>query len=281
MVSNDLLFYVHLRLNEIFGSFKNEPFKNLESLWQHFKVFEFTEIMGQRGDSQLIDLLNNVRIAGINATDIELLQSKVIKPGSANYPIDALHIFAENSSSNEHNLKMLQSVDGNLHVVPAIDILPKNIPQQKVNEVLNRKQSETGGLAQSLQIKLNARVMLAVNIDLQDRLVNGQLGTIKHISTDKQGNVAKIYIKFDDSKAGAKKINLDPLAKRNSWVPIEKTEVDIRIKSTKLSSHVTKRTQFPLMLAWACTVHKVQGLSLSKIVLSFQLLKQKYICCIE
>ena len=146
-----------------------------------------------------------MRIADISSTDIGLLQSKVIKPGSANYPIDALHIFAENSSSNEHNPKMLQSVDGNLHVVPAIDILPKNIPEQKVNEVLNRKQSETGGLAQSLQIKLNARVMLTVNIDLQDRLVNGQLGTIKHISTDKQGNVAKIYIKFDDSKAGAKK----------------------------------------------------------------------------
>ena len=29
------------------------------------------------------------------------------------------------------------------------------------------------------------------------------------------------------------------------------------------------------MLAWGCTVHKVQGLSLSKIVVSFQLLKQK------
>ena len=29
------------------------------------------------------------------------------------------------------------------------------------------------------------------------------------------------------------------------------------------------------MLAWACTVHKVQGLSLRKIVVSFQLLKQR------
>ena len=165
MVSNDLLFYVHLRLNEIFGFVKNEPFagvtvitvggffqlppvegkpvyapyknnlQNFESLWQHFKMFQLTEITRQRGDSQLIDLLNNVPIADLNSTDIELLQSKVIKPGSANYPIDALHIFAENSSSNEHNLKMLQSVDGNLHVVPAIDILPKNIPQQNVNEV--------------------------------------------------------------------------------------------------------------------------------------------------
>ena len=101
-----------------------------------------------------------------------------------------------------------------IYVVPAIDILPKNIPQQKVNEVLNRKQSETGGLPQSLQIKLNARVMLTVNIDLQDRLVNGQLGTIKHISTDKQGNVAKIYIKFDGSITGAKKSKFRSFGKK-------------------------------------------------------------------
>ena len=43
----------------------------------------------------------------------------------------------------------------------------------------------------------------------------------------------------------------------------------------KNSFPVIKRTQFPLMLAWTCTVPKVQGLSLNKEVVSFQLLKQR------
>ena len=205
MVSNDLLFYVHLRLNEIFGSVNNEPFagitvitvgdffqlppvggkpvyatykntwQNFESLWKHFKIFELTEVMRQREDSQLIDLLNQVRVADIKPTDKELLESRVIQPLNDQYPHDALHIFAENATANQHNLKMLQLVESAHHMIPAIDLLPKNIPQQKINEILNYKQSETGGLVQILQIKLNAQVMLTVNIDLQDRL-----GNIKH-----------------------------------------------------------------------------------------------------
>ena len=165
MVSNDLLFYVHLRLNEIFGSVNNEPFagitvitvgdvfqllpvggkpvyatykntwQNFESLWKHFKIFELTEVMRQREDSQLIDLLNQVRVADIKPTDKELLESRVIQPLNDQYPHDALHIFAENATANQHNLKMLQLIESPLHMIPAIDLLPKNIPQQKINEI--------------------------------------------------------------------------------------------------------------------------------------------------
>ena len=39
--------------------------------------------------------------------------------------------------------------------------------------MLNRNQSEAGGLAGSLKIKMNARVMLTVNIDLKKTVVNG------------------------------------------------------------------------------------------------------------
>ena len=65
------------------------------------------------------------------------------------------------------------------------------------------------------------------------------------------------------------------LLENHLWVPIDKTKTDIKIKSSKTSSPIIKRTQYSLMLAWVCTVHKVQGLCLTQIVVSFQLLKQK------
>ena len=122
--------------------------------------------------------------------------------------------------------------------------------------MLDRNQSETGGLASMLQIKVNARIMLTVNIDISDRLINGQIGTVKHISNDVNSHVSKVYVEFDDKQCGTKKIDTDYFAKRHKWVPIEKAEANIMVRANKESSPVIKRTQFPLILAWACTVHK-------------------------
>ena len=151
--------------------------------------------------------------------------------------------------------------------------MPKNFASQRIKEPLDQNQTDTGGLASFIKIKVNSRVMLTANVDLSDRLVNGQLGMIKHISKNMNGDVTKIYTKFDDAGAGQKKINKDNFAKQHSWVPVEIFEADIKLKTN--SYVVIKRTQFPIMLAWACTVHKVQGLSLPKIIVSFDLHRQR------
>ena len=55
------------------------------------------------------------------------------------------------------------------------------------------------------------------------------------------------------------------------YIPCPKSKV----RTTKLSYPEIKRTQFPLMLAWAYTVHKVQGKQFREIVISFNLFKQR------
>ena len=62
------------------------------------------------------------------------------------------------------------------------------------------------------------------------------------------------------------------LCRQNSWVPIEKCESEIPKKKGLASSSI-KRTQFPLTLACASTVHKVQSLSLKQGVIDFDLRK--------
>ena len=62
---------------------------------------------------------------------------------------------------------------------------------QRIKEALYRNQTDTGGLASVIKIKVHSKVMLTVNLDLSDRLVNGKLSTVKRISKNVSGEVTK------------------------------------------------------------------------------------------
>ena len=129
-----------------------------------------------------------------------------------------------------------------------------------------------------VSIKEGARVMLTNNVDISDRLINGQIGTVTRILVNEVSQKPTIvYIKFDDEDAGNLVIDKsgDMFAIENKVVPIKPILAKIKLNPGKRSSPEIERLQFPLALAWACTVHKVQGLTLNKIVISFDLFKQR------
>uniref|UniRef100_A0AAR2L016 ATP-dependent DNA helicase n=1 Tax=Pygocentrus nattereri TaxID=42514 RepID=A0AAR2L016_PYGNA len=95
-------------------------------------------------------------------------------------------------------------------------------------------------LTQALHIGVNARVMLLKNIDVSDGLVNGAFGTVNEVS------------KHPGLKPG--------LTKATSIQPEEE----------RVTNNGGIRRQFPLKLAWACTIHKVQGLTVEKAVVSLK-----------
>ena len=132
-----ILYYIHLPLNEIFGTADTETFagltildvgdffqlspieglpvyaeykmnyQNLNPLWN---LFELTEVMRQRGDSQLMNLLNNVFIVNLNSHNINMIQSIIC---------------AENENANSYNQAMLDSIDNSIHYIKASDNLTK------------------------------------------------------------------------------------------------------------------------------------------------------------
>ena len=64
------------------------------------------------------------------------------------------------------------------------------------------------------------------------------------------------------------------VGRKNYWISTEKFEAKILIKKGSASLSI-KSTQFPLILAWTSTVHKVQGLSLEQGCIDFYLRKKK------
>ena len=107
--------------------------------------------------------------------------------------------------------------------------------------------------------------MLTTNADISDRLINGQLGytyILQQIDT-----VTQICIKFDDNAKCLKAIQNESLAKTHNAAQY----------IYKSHTSTIKPTQFHIMLAYACTMHKVQGLTLNIIYVSRDLNKQKNI----
>ena len=255
MVSNILLTHIHQRLIEIFGGCSETPFankslivvgdfcqlppimarpvfapfynemRNLTQFWQMFKMTELTVTVRQKNDTQLIDFLNRARTGNVNEDDDALIKSRHIDRNSLEYPWDALHIFAENNSVQKHNMHMLSLNCNRQYNVNAVDHIPVNAPAGEINEIMKSPQSRTSGLALNLSLKVDARVMLTSNIDISDRLINGQIGTVCNICTNSMGNVYRIYVKFDDSLAGSKKWYLINMQGKRVLFPLKKLRV--------------------------------------------------------
>ena len=96
---------------------------------------------------------------------------------------------------------------------------------------IKNKQRNAGGLAKLLKLKIGAKVILKVDLDIQDRLINCQKGNISHVKFG-WGSAQKVYGKFSDEQVGLKAMRSSSLGRQNYWVPIEKIEAEIQ-KETK------------------------------------------------
>ncbi|XP_078320120.1 uncharacterized protein LOC144621199 [Crassostrea virginica] len=288
MVYKRLLYYVHERLVQIkkckkpFGGitviavgdfYQLPPVKQRkdERLYKEnaqysidhwidlFKVVELTDIMRQREDVAFATALNSLRDRLGNQLmkkETTVMLNDCIREG----PEDALHVYATNEEVNEYNLSMLRKSCDDLVEIDAQDFTKDSSSGNLKLKSKPMTKSRTDGLCSSLLLGVNARVMLTRNCNVDDGLVNGVMGHVSRFVFG-QGSAAKtvlaVEVIFDNINVGKK---TGKNTRCGNAVLIERVQEDIQEKKS------TVRHQFPLRLSWACTSHKVQGMTVDKVV---------------
>ena len=227
-------------------------------MWNdHFQIASLDEIMRQKDDADFAELLNRLRtkskLEHLSEQDNQALKERADR---RDVPIDALHVFGKNKAVDAHNSDMLSKQCPQLQNIDAEDIIT-DVRKQTEYKRDKPKGGSSDNLPKKLEIGVGARVMLLRNIDVGDGLVNGAFGTVEDFGFSSNG-ITSIHVRFDSDKVGSQK------KLENGCVAIERYE-----EKLTCVKNVTRR-QFPLKLAWACTIHKVQGMTVKEIVFDME-----------
>ncbi|KAI4341143.1 hypothetical protein MLD38_025902 [Melastoma candidum] len=197
---------------------------------------ELTRVFRQ-SDETLIRVLQSVRKGGVKDEDLELLEQSCCnsEPDSS-----VVRLFPRNNQVNAVNQQRIEELGNDCYQFSAADS----------GEESWKKQLEKMIAPNEIALCEGARVMLIKNMSTWKGLVNGAVGTI--VGFIDSVDVADVcpdgvlpIVKFDSGK----KLVI-PL---ETWCVMDGDKV------------VAHRKQIPLLLAWALSIHKCQGMTLDRL----------------
>ena len=210
-------------------------------------------------------MLNRIRLGEQNSEDIALLKTRIRKKSHSDLK-DALFIACKKIAVNEHNERCLNDITGKLYEIKA-----KHLTKLKQNFKPNIQKDGTISDTQfldTLKLKVGAKVMLIYNVDVSDLLCNGAMGTLIGVEMSKDGSIDKLIVKFANPKAGKESRRKHPnySKKYPDGTVITKMEREYTLskKVNTVIASTAKLIQYPLILAFAVTVHKVQGQTIER-----------------
>ena len=120
--------------------------------------------------------MNSARVGKLEESHIDLLNSCKVENVKV-IPDSAVYLFAEGSPKDKLNEDMVRAVQYPQVHLPAHaqDKFPPNATDKHKEKVLSMSQTECHGLASILYLK---KIMITTNIDIEDRLIHDQMGTI-------------------------------------------------------------------------------------------------------
>ena len=224
-----------------------------------FRNHIFTMIHRQHGDGPFAQILSRMRLGQSTAADL----AYVLANAAAEEPEGALKLFAVNEPADKVNhAKMCELVRAGAKPIKftAIDAGPAHLLTHSP-------------AAKELVLCIAARVLCLKNLDVG--LVNGSMGTVTDIrpfyrpgthGTDTPEVAGcRISVLFDGVLGSEPQ--LYAFSTYDPDVPDDRC-LKFTIKG-KGDQEVASRFQIPLRHAWACSIHRSQGMSLDKVSIDF------------
>ncbi|KAJ2918646.1 hypothetical protein MD484_g1770, partial [Candolleomyces efflorescens] len=233
--------------------------------------FNLTKVFRQR-DQRFVDMLNEMRFGNLSPQSIAEFK-KLSRPIHYEDGMEATELFPlreDVERSNTSRMSRLSTEEKRFTAVDGGSIIDPNQRQKMLANFM---------APQMLKLRINAQVMLIKNVD--DTLVNGSMGKI--VSFVDPAEYAKDALEAatgvvgggSGSAAGSKKpaastgsFKLYPLVEfripnggtRKVLVLPEVFKVELPSGEVQVS-----RTQLPLILSWAMSIHKSQGQTLDRV----------------
>ncbi|KEY67206.1 hypothetical protein S7711_03065 [Stachybotrys chartarum IBT 7711] len=234
-----------------------------------------TQVFRQR-DPQFAAMLNEMRLGKISP-ETEKAFKALARPLTFDDGVDLAELFPTRAQVDSSNEKRLRELKGKSYRYDAADVGPEGVKDRLLVNMMAPK---------ALELKVNAQVMLIKNLD--DTLVNGSLGKVIAFSDDKLFDLTNPD-DFDDAlndrmaraKKKLKTFSRDPdEASDGVKYPVvqfsatdgtprvvlcQPMEWKVELPNGDLQA---KRTQVPLILAWALSIHKAQGQTLERVTVN-------------
>jgi hypothetical protein len=201
---------------------------------------EFVELekVYRQHDEQFITLLNAIRNNSVTEEELELLNRRYQPEFES--PPDEFYVCVTttNKLAEEINGKRLAGLRGRLYTFTGS--IEGDFSQEYLPTAIE------------LQVKVGAQIMM-LNNDTEGRWVNGSIGKITRITQNKGNRVIIAELADDDE------VEITPF----TWQIFR-----FFVEAGNLQSEVIGTfTQYPLMLAWAVTIHKGQGKTFDKVII--------------
>jgi len=191
----------------------------------------------RQSDPRFVTILNEMRVGKLSKKSIEEIRDSgagLKKLELANPKLKATKLFAVNSLVDRLNDDELQKCPGDLHKFKARD-------DGEVNELRHM------AVPIELDLKLGAQVMLLKNLNTEAGLVNGARGYVAGFEAQGTPQEHPLII-FE--RPG----QTEPSEK----IPIPRSEFSFEMGTRTIAT----RSQIPLKLAYAISIHKSQGMTI-------------------